>query len=149
MVLLKYFFFLILDAQQQQCVVYSSLCFLKCPSTKLKQMRWHSARTNLNSAMTKPFAPRRWQVLAMLNFAELVCSPSPHLLLISRRQGKRSRRCQKPSNKSHCLQRKRGECFCTNNNSASSLSCNYLLLQIICWFLSFCFLLRKHLSWKT
>lgn len=118
---LSMFAFLIPSAEQQQCVAYSSACYLKCPSAKLKQMRWHSARTDLNSAMTQTFCPKTLAGFAMSNFAELVCSPSPHLLLISRRQGKRSRKCQKPSNKSHCLQRKRGVCLCTNNNTASSL----------------------------
>lgn len=55
---LNIFALLILGAEQQQCVAYSSQCFLKCPSAKLKQMRWHSARTNLNSAMTQIFCPK-------------------------------------------------------------------------------------------
>lgn len=106
-------------------------------------------KDNFNSAMTQTFCPKTLAGFAMSNFAELVCRPSPHLLLISPRQGKRSRKCQKPSNKSHCLQRKRGVCFCTNNNTASSLWAVIIFpCKSFAGFLHFAFLLRKHLSWK-
>lgn len=84
-------------AEQQQCVAYSPARYLKCPPAKLKQDDGGPPQgTNLNSAMTQSVCPGTLAgFLPCQTSLDLSASPAPHLFLISRRQGKRSRKCQR------------------------------------------------------
>lgn len=125
---------LIESAEQQQCVAYSSACYLKCPSAKLKQMRWHSARTNLNSAMTQTVCPKTLAGFAMSNFAELVCKPKSASFTHFSKAREEKPQMPKAEQQVSLFTEKMGSVLLHQQQYCqSSLSCNYLPLQIICW----------------